>query len=295
VPGLLDAAPSLAGDRIYVGFRDGTVAALEADTGAEVWRAEAGRAVSSTPVALAGMVVAAANGTVVGLDAEDGSELWRRSYSDSLVTVTPGSDGRSIAVATFQRVLFFDRLNGQQTSWFKFAQQHAPALSVAVAGRTVVAVSEGQVAAFDTGMRRPWWDGVRPAWRVFHIMGAAPEPPWRPDLWSMRAPRRAYPAVVAGGLVIVAGSNGEVFAVSARRGDVVWRQRISDAAGITAAPLLTADGLLVPQAGVIAVLDPATGDELRRLSLGDAVAREVLVTATGVYVLTASGTVMMFR
>jgi outer membrane protein assembly factor BamB len=126
-------------------------------------------------------------------------------------------------------------------------------------------------------------------------MGAAPEPPWRPDLWSMRAPRRAYPAVVAGGLVIVAGSNGEVFAVSARRGDVVWRQRISDAAGITAAPLLTADGLLVPQAGVIAVLDPATGDELRRLSLGDAVAREVLVTATGVYVLTASGTVMMFR
>ncbi len=292
VPGALDAAPAVAGGRLYVGFRDGTAAAIDAMTGAEIWRADVGNAVSSTPLVVAGMVVVAANGLMVGLDAEDGSELWRQAIDDSLVMVTPANDGRLIAVATFQRVLFFDRVNGQQTSWFQFTQQHAPTLSVAVVDQTVVAVSDGQVAAFDVAMRRPWWDGIRPAWRVFHIMGAAPQPPWRPDLWSMRAPREPYAAAVAGGRVIVAGGRGDVFAVSSRGGELLWRLSMSP---VTAAPLLTADGLLLPIANAIVVVDPSSGDELRRIPMDGVTAHEIVVTDGGTYVRTASGSIVAFR
>lgn len=292
VPGALDAAPAVAGGRLYVGFRDATAAAIDAVTGAEIWRADVGNAVSSTPLVLAGMVVVAANGLMVGLDAEDGSELWRQAIDDSLVTVTPASDGRTIVVASFQRVLFFDRVNGQQSSWFRFTQQHAPTLSVAVVDRTVVAVSEGQVAAFDVGMQRPWWDGIRPAWRVFHIMGAAPQLPWRPDLWSMRAPREPYAPVVAAGRVIVAGGRGDVFAVSSRDGELLWRLSTSP---VTAAPVLTADGLLVALANAIVVIDPSSGDELRRIPLDGLTAREIVVTDGGTYIRTASGSVVAFR
>lgn len=292
VPGALDAAPAVAGDRLYVGFRDGTAAAIDAMTGTEIWRADVGNAISSTPSVVAGMVVVAANGLMVGLDAEDGSELWRQVIDDTLVTVTPASDGRSIVVASFQRVLFFDRANGQQTSWFQFTQQHAPTLSVAVVDQTVVAVSEGQVAAFDVNMRRPWWDGIRPAWRIFHIMGAAPQPPWRPDLWSMRAPPEPYAAVIAAGRVIVAGGRGDVFAVSSRSGELLWRLSTSP---VTAAPVLTADGLLLPVANAIVVIDPSSGDELRRIPLDGLTAREIVVTEGGTYVRTASGSVVAFR
>lgn len=292
VPGALDAAPVIAGDRLYVGFRDGTAAAIDVRTGTEIWRAEIGNAVSSTPAVVAGMVVVAANGVIVGLDAEDGVELWRQAIVDTVVTVTPVSDGRLIAVATFQRVLFFDRVNGQQTSWFQFTQQHAPTLSVAVVDQTVVAVSDGQVAALDVAMRRPWWDGIRPAWRVFHIMGAAPQLPWRPDLWSMQAPREPYAAVVAGGRVIVAGGRGDVFAVSSRGGELLWRLSMSP---VTAAPLLTAEGLLLPIANAIVVIDPSSGDELRRIPMDGITALDIVVTDGGTYVRTASGSIVAFR
>ena len=62
-----------------------------------------------------------------------------------------------------------------------------------------------------------------------------------------------------------------------------------------AAPLLTAEGLLLPIANAIVVIDPSSGDELRRIPMDGVTAREIVVTDGGTYVRTASGSIVAFR
>lgn len=292
VPGVLDAAPSVAGDRLFVGLRSGEVVALDARSGTELWRSDVDRSVSATPIVSEGRVVVAANGLMLALDAEDGRELWRDSIDDSLMTVTPALDGGRLAVATFDRVLLFDARNGAQRSWFRFAPQQAPSLSVAVVQGTVVASSSGLVAAIDSGMTRPWWDGIRPAWQIFHVMGAAPAPPWNPELWSANAPRDAYPVAVGDGRVIVAGAYGTVRAYALRSGTLLWELRLPP---ITAPPVLVAGGVLLAGRNSITVIATADGAELTRRTFDGLTPTQVVVTESGVFVVDNGGRIAALR
>jgi outer membrane protein assembly factor BamB len=71
-------APVAAGGTVLVGFDDGVVRALDADSGAERWRAYTGGAVLFPPTIAAGRAyVGSADGWVYCLNAADGRRLWR--------------------------------------------------------------------------------------------------------------------------------------------------------------------------------------------------------------------------
>jgi outer membrane protein assembly factor BamB len=163
---------------------------------------------------------------------------------------------------------------------------------VAVREGTVVTVAQGLVAALDADMRRPWWDGIRGMWRGLNIMGIAPDLPWRPDLWSEPAPRAPYPAVADEERVIVAGLRGDVRAYALRSGELLWERR---GAAISAAPVLTADGLLLAGRGSLTLLDPADGSELRRVELAGVTPLDLIVTQQATYLLTESGRLLALR
>ena len=192
--------------------------------------------ISTTPVMVDGSVFVAGNGAIGGFEAEDGTLFWQRTIEDSFVPATPVVDADTLVVATFDEMLLFDRFNGEQLTWARFAPQFAPLASVAIEHDLIVATADGQLMTIETSMRRPWWDGVRPMWEFLHVIGAAPEPPWRPDRWTVATSPKAYPAALAGNVIVLARPSGIVRAHTVEDGAVVWETKLD---AITAAPVVT--------------------------------------------------------
>ncbi|MBX0323504.1 PQQ-binding-like beta-propeller repeat protein [Halomicroarcula sp. F13] len=98
--------PTPAGDSVYVGTEDGTVAALSPSNGTEQWTYDAERTVQNAPV-LAGetvLTVAGAEGlnaahTLHAIDADSGERRWTFSPTDWWLDVV-GADGDTAFVAT---------------------------------------------------------------------------------------------------------------------------------------------------------------------------------------------------
>ena len=285
VPGLLESAPAVVDDRLYVGYRPGRLAALDRETGDTLWEADLGISISTTPVVVDGIVFVAANGLLAAFDAEDGAPIWRQSLSDTLVPVTPAIDDDTLAVATYDRVLIFDRSNGQQLTWVKLAPQHAPISAVAIIEDRIIVTANGQTLAIDEDMRRPWWDPIRPAWEFLHIVGAAPNPPWRPDLWTVALPANAYPAVVTSDVVTIATPSGALRAYDLQTGILRWE---SESEPVSAAPLGTPRGLLIAGLDTLRLLNSEGGTELSRISLDESPS-SVVVVEWGAVVLSPGG------
>ena len=284
VPGVLESAPAVAEGRLYAGYRSGGVAALDAASGDPVWEAQLGVSISTTPLVVDGIVFVAGNGVLGGFDAEDGTQIWQRRIDDSVVPVTPVIDGETLVVATFDRVLLIDRRNGELLSWTSLAPEHAPISGLALRDGVAFVVANGRVMAVSTSMRRPWWDGVRPVWEFLHVLGAAPDPPWRPDLWSVDTPPGQARGATAGPLLVVAGSRG-VRAYERTSGGLAWAAAV-DAPG--AAPVATAAGVLVAGAGEGWLLDDRDGRVLAAWEFeGEAI--DALTVEFGSFVITREG------
>ena len=149
----------------------------------------------------------------------------------------------------------------------------------------IVATAGGQLMTIETSMRRPWWDGVRPMWEFLHVIGAAPNPPWRPDRWTVDTPPEAYPAAVVGDLVLLASPSGIVRGHAREDGAVVWETKLE---AITAAPVVTGSGLLLGGVGTTWLLDLADGSILDEISVGDDLL-DVIPVESGTFVLTSNG------
>lgn len=74
------SAAALVSDTVFIGSPDGSVRALDADSGEQYWRFAASDAVASTPVVASGRVyVGSFDGNVYALHAATGESLWERS------------------------------------------------------------------------------------------------------------------------------------------------------------------------------------------------------------------------
>ncbi|OWK46363.1 PQQ-binding-like beta-propeller repeat protein [Fimbriiglobus ruber] len=101
--------PTLDGDRVYFGSRDGNLYAVHADSGAVLYKVPVGGPVISPPAVADGVVyVAAMNGHVRGLAAADGRELWHIDLANKtkteplVVAAVRASRGRVYVAAELQ-------------------------------------------------------------------------------------------------------------------------------------------------------------------------------------------------
>ena len=80
--------------RVYVAGREGDVSALDADSGARLWRVETGTTVSAGTGLGEGLVlVGTIDGEVLALAAGDGSERWRVRASSEVLAPPVAADG----------------------------------------------------------------------------------------------------------------------------------------------------------------------------------------------------------
>ena len=296
------APAAVAEGRLYVVQRDGVVQAMHAATGEVIWETERYGGFAVAPVVHNGGVYvffgddadfAETRGLLVHIDAEHGALLWRTQAQHGFPGLALAADGDRVVISALGRVEIFDGRSGSRTFWFTF---RGTAGAVTVAAGVVYVVTSREVAALDSNAKRPWWEGVRQVWRRANLFGMAPKPPSAPSIWiGSSTVGDAYPPALSSHALIVADAGGTVVAVERNGGSTLWEVEHE---AITASPSLTADGLVVPHASGLSVLDPLTGSVILDRAIPTSTTAEivqVIATSSGLFVVRSNGAVSAFH
>jgi len=284
VPGRLEEPPTIAGDRVYISQRNSRVIAADAATGEEIWAVMSPDLgfLSSSAVVQDGLVWIAGQQAVFVLDAESGLLLATDPFSQRAGTA-PVIVEDHLALATSGELRLQSLAEAERTYHYPISIVE----QVIGVGPLAVALNERLMVAARHDEDQHWWEGVtvRLLWTDYHVRGLLPEPPLPRREWIVELPAPPYAPAADGTRVFVADTDGRVRAYRGADGTLLWEDA---AAGATAAPVLTADGLLVPAGDELVLFDAGSGEELSRIDLPAAV-NTLIVTEGGTYAGTAVG------
>lgn len=229
LPAVSRTGVTVAGDLALVGTIDGSLMAVDVDSGQEAWRADLGGFLDAPIAASTDLALVSILGdddtapAVVALSLADGSEAWRYEPQPATAGIGPPSiDGDTAFVAvrdaTVRAIWLADGAERWRANVNVYVNPFAPASPpVLVDGGVIVADVRGQVYRFDAATGERVWD---------HAYN-------HPVV-------RSTPVVVEGH-VIVATSDGRLAAFELAGGDLVWEGTASFE-GATA-PLLRSIGV----------------------------------------------------
>lgn len=156
-----EAPPSIYGDKVYVGFSDGTLAALRLETGGVLWTRDLApehdrfQDVDARAVLAQGNLVAASiAGGLYGLDPETGDVRWQRNRAG--VTSLLEVEGDVVASSDRGEIVRVSAYDGGARWRVKFGERDgAPGDPVQVGRLLAVAVARGGLHFIDAGTGRP--------------------------------------------------------------------------------------------------------------------------------------------
>jgi len=214
-----------------VGLDDGRVIALDAATGAVVWEAALGRQISAIPAVGSARVVArTADGLVLGLDAADGAVVWSFEREDPSLSIhgdsAPLISGDAVITGLANGKLVANSVVTGREYWetevsFASGRNELERLTDSdstplVAASTLFAATyQGQLAALN-------------------LQDAAAL--WKADVSSR------LPLALGGGRLAVTADLGEVVALDAGSGEILWTQEAFRGHGMSAPLVVGARG-----------------------------------------------------
>lgn len=163
------APPVAVNGRIYVMDGHATVSALDAQTGAQIWKADLRGRLRRDTVAYGGglaiadgkLVVASGYRFVAQLNADTGAVLWRTSTEQPIHAAPTVSGGRVFVVAIDNTLLTFDFASGKEGWTYQALSEPARILaasSPAVSGDTVIAAfGSGELVALRAANGNDLW------------------------------------------------------------------------------------------------------------------------------------------
>lgn len=314
--------PSVRAGNVFVAGDDGTVLALDAESGREIWRASTG-ATLSAGVGSDGRFasVVTAGNEVVTFDA--GREVWRQRVSSRVVTAPLVAGERVFVISIDRTVQAFDALDGRRL-WSLQRPGDALTLSqgsVIAAYKDTLLVGQGpRLAALDPLRGTLRWEvamasprGTNEVERLADLLG----PPVR---LGDRVCARAFQAAVAcvdasrgallwsrnaGGTDAVGGSEELIFGadgsdrITAWRtasGEVAWTQEGFLYRGLSGALAVSGSVIFGDAEGYVHFLSAATGEpQLRLATDGSAIVGTPVLAGTTVLVTTRKGGLHAFR
>lgn len=246
-----------------LGLDDGRILALAAANGETLWEAALGRQISAVPaVGNARVVARTADGLVVGLDAASGESVWSFEREDPALSIhgdsAPLISGDAVLTGLANGKLVANSVVTGREYWetevsFASGRNELERLTDSdsaplVAGATLFAATyQGHVAALN-------------------LQDASPK-------WRAKVSTR-LPLALGGGRLVVTGHLGEVVALDAESGAILWTQEAFRGHGMSG-PLVVgvADGararVVVGDAGGrIYSLDAADGKLLEARQVG---------------------------
>lgn len=257
----LVAPPIVSNGTLYAIDAIGMVRALNADTGAGLWRFDS-RPKDEENVVVAGGIafaegkvfVSTGFGEVIALNAENGEEVWRNRIRAPLRGAPTVASGRVFVMTLDNQIEVLNALNGERIWRHRGIIEIASLLggaSVAVGGVVaIVPYSSGEIFALriDNG-RRSWSDnlsGVRRVDAISSISDIRGNPVIDRDLviasshsgrlvaidlasgarvWDRQVGATSTPWI-AGEFIFVVSTGGEVVALTRREGRVVWVSKL---------------------------------------------------------------------
>lgn len=270
--------------KLFVTTGFGQAIALDAASGAEIWRTDLGTPFRAAPTVDGGrMFTITSDNQMICLNIEDGSVLWRhRGIVESagiLAATSPAVSGSIVIVPYSSGELFALRVENGNTLWSDSLTRTGNVTSLTelndIAGRPVI--DRGRVYAVSHSGRAVSID-IRTGERVWTRNIAGTQTPW-----------------VAGGFIFVVTLDAEVVALSRRDGRIRWIQKLErfedeedrDGPIEWSGPILAGDRLvLLSSLGEAVSLSPYTGEELGRIDLPDDVFVPPILANETLYILT---------
>ena len=288
-------ALAVSGNRLYVTSAYAFMAALDVETGTELWRVDFDSPLTGSPAVQGEHVfVAAADSTLWGLDAATGRIDWTLPGTPALSTVARGS-----APAVAGALVVFPTQSGELKA-LRRANGGLAWTSVAVGRRTGSALSNISAITGD-----PVVDGNRiytanQSGRVFAIDARTGDEIWHIDEGAVS------PVWPVGGSVFFVSDQNHLIRASARDGSIIWSQEL---------PLYTTERVrrrlaIYPQHGPVLAggrlwvasgegplrgFDPASGERVIELTVPGGAASAPIVVGGTLYVLGRDGNLHAFR
>jgi outer membrane protein assembly factor BamB len=286
---------AVADGRLFVTQGFGNLVALDAATGAVLWRQDLRAAATGAPTALAGRVyVAGRDGTGWAIDAATGRVLWTVTATPDMTGVIGGAAPAAAAEAVVfpftsgELVTVVPETGARIWTGYLLGSRIGPAYAritditgdpVISGGRVYAGNHSGETAAFEFGTGQAVW---------------------RADLGALA------PVSVGGGSVFLVSDRNELVRLDAATGETIWAtelayftdQRPRRRRDIVAhyGPLLAGGRLIVASDDrTVRFFDPERGNLLGTLPLSAGAAVEPVVAGGTLYVVTTNGQLAAFR
>jgi outer membrane protein assembly factor BamB len=250
----LSASPVIAGGRAFLLGADQSLSAVNAATGAAIWKVELRQRDTRDRVAIGGGVAVADGkvfvtsgfGLAAAFDAETGRELWRTRSNSPFAAAPTAVGGRVFAVTSDSELIAMSATDGAVLWTHQAIAEPARILSSsspAVVGDIVIApFASGEVIALlAANGRRLWVDALTRAGRMTSL-SAINDVSGRP--------------VALEGQVYAVSHSGVLAAIDQRSGQRVWARGLAS----TQTPWAAGDALYVVSVdGELAALERTTG------------------------------------
>lgn len=279
--------------RLFVTSGFGFVAALNAESGEEIWRVETTSPVRTPPTAYRGAVFVVTNtNELIALNEADGARLWDyQSYEEAArilssasptaagdLVVAPFSSGEVVALLSDSgRPLWNDTLTRNTTLTSLATLNDIAGSPVIDRGLVYVVSHAGLFAAID----------IRSGNRVWEVPIASLQMPW-----------------VAGDYIYVVSVDAELVCLSRQDGAVVWvaklrryeKEKKRKGRIAWAGPVLVGGNLLlVSTRGEIVKVSPQNGSVVERKQVGQGFIVPPIVADETIYILSEKGKLVALK
>ncbi len=218
--GPASAAPQVVGSRVFLAGAGGTVAAIDAESGRDVWRASLGMPLA-TGVGADGEIAAVVTqgNALIALSA--GQQRWRVQLPAKVFTAPLVAGGRVFVVTADRTVMAFDGGNGARL-WTQSRPGEPLVLSQAgvllAVGDTLVAGLSGRLTGFNPQNGSIRWEAPIATPRGTNEVERLVDLVWPVSRLGDSVCARAYSAAVG--------------CVDASRGSVAWTQAAQGSVGL---------------------------------------------------------------
>jgi outer membrane protein assembly factor BamB len=254
------AAPLQIDGIAYVATADNLLLALEAETGTELWRFEAGFSIWARPTYHEGtLFIASLDRFLYAIDAADGSEKWATELSGAMSAqpVLNLEDNLVYAASYDREVHALDMDSGAEV-WSVQAGDWIWSSPALAEGSLYFGDSSGNVFAVDASNGDLLWESGVHSMNV--VAGAAQNPPL-----EIKGSIQASPAVADGVVYFASLGNSEseeglLVALDAATGDELWQT--TTPAPLFSDPLIIGDVIVVAmqsEAGILQGYELETG------------------------------------
>ena len=274
IDGVLSGGPAAGNGMVVAGGRNGEVVALDAETGAERWRAKVTSEVIAAPLITPDRIIVRSNdGRTFGLDPADGTRKWVFDRGIPALSVrgngTPVSDGQLAYLGYDDGTVVALRINDGLVAWTQLIAESEGRNDLDrmadVDGELALGFSElyatsyaGQTMAISTQNGRPLWNRDTGGYSGLALLGdrvVLSDPAgtvWALDrntgsaLWRQEALARRWlttPAI-QGSYLVVGDLDGYVHWLRSDDGVIVGRDRAGKAP-IRGTPQVTPTGTLI--------------------------------------------------